>query len=172
MAPYVGLDDDLATFGAVVSQELATQIKQNVDYLQKSIPIGMICPIMVHITGISLPDPNYWQLCDGSEITNPNSPCRSTATTHRFTPNLTESFIRVFNATTAESGSFGGQNQTTAFSHNHSGNTGIHSPPEGAASNRNIYNVADHSHPIAADLTLDVDMQPPYYTVKYYMKIQ
>ena len=167
---FQGIDNNITDFASIISQELATLIKGNIDYIQKSIPIGSIKPIMVNIPGVAAPDPNIWQECNGSEITNPNSPLRSTGSQQRFTPNMVDRYIR--GATTpGESGSSAGSNNTT-MSHNHTGVTEGHVSPEndddGGA--RNVQWV--HVHGIASDLTTPISMEPAFMIVKFFMKIQ
>lgn len=169
---YQPIDDDLTEFGRIVSQELATLIKENIDYLHASIPVGQVCPIMVNIPGVATPDPAVWQLCDGSEITHPSSPLRSTGGNTHFTPNLTDRFVR-FVTTVGESGTSGGANTTTAFSHSHGGWTGEWESPEDADPSNNAQNTSiTHRHTIANDLTTPINMEPEYFILKFFMKIQ
>lgn len=167
---YVGLDDNLTEFGDIFSQELATFIKDNITYIQKSIPVGQVIPILTHIPGVPAPNPNIWQECNGSEITNPNSPLRSTGDLKRFTPDMRDRYIRAATVI-GESGQVVGEN-AQSLSHNHGGQTGVYVTPENADSGgaRNVS--FGHSHPIGSDLTTPISMEPAFYTVKFFMKIQ
>lgn len=167
---YIGLDDNLVEFADIVSQELATQIKNNVDYIQRSIPMGQIMPIMVGIPGVPAPNPDIWQECNGSEITNVNSPMRSTGNIQRFTPDMRSKYIRAVTVV-GESGSSAGANAQN-MAHSHGGMTGVHTTPENADSG-SARNVSfGHAHPISSSLTTPIAMEPAYYTVKFFMKIQ
>lgn len=167
---YIGLDDNITEFGDIISQELATFIKNNVEYIQKSIPIGQVVPIMVNIPGVPTPDPNIWQECNGSEITNPNSPLRSTGSQQRFTPDLRDRYIRAATFV-GESGSSAGSN-STPMAHNHTGQTEGHVSPENCDDGgaRNVQWV--HAHSISQDLTTPISMEPAHFTVKFFLKIQ
>lgn len=167
---YTDIDGEkVVDFGDVAAYEFATLIKNNIAYLNKMIPAGQVTPIMTNIPGCPDPDPNIWQLCDGSEITNPNSPLRSREGVISRTPDMSDHFVRCANGY-GESGTKGGTHSAN-FRHGHGNWTGNHGAPEGADADDVYHNVApDHAHEIFEDLGT-VDMQPPWYTLKYYMKI-
>ena len=168
------LDEARGAFGDIVSQELAQAIRANLEAMALSFPLGEIAPIMTNIPGVSV-DENIWQLCNGSEITNPNSPLRSLPGNPRYTPDLRDSFIRVA-ANPGLVGEHTGSHALTGLTHNHGGKTGYYETPEqadssddeGAAENT----TRRHRHSIDPQLTLAYDIQPPYFTVAFYMKIQ
>jgi len=87
------IDDDKALMGVIASSELATELSSNVDAMNLLIPLGEIVPILVGIPGVPTPDANVFQLCDGSEITNANSPLRSIGGVQRFTPNMEDVWL-------------------------------------------------------------------------------
>ena len=164
------INSDLSKFGKILSQELATQLYQNINALDSIIPIGGIAPILINIAGVELPNNNIWQECDGSEIINENSPLRSTGGTVRTTPNLIDRYLRV-PATFGLSGGYGGDNEKD-FKHNHSGHTGSHYNPSGDVDNGSIPEGRPvHNHTISNDLSL-INTEPPFYTVKFYQRIQ
>ena len=80
-------------------EELLKKMAMNNNYLLNLMPVGAIIFVNGSQSGVTLPDINYWQLCDGSEITNPNSPIRTIGIFQRFTPNLFEKFPRGSNDT-------------------------------------------------------------------------
>jgi hypothetical protein len=169
MSAFTNIDTDMAEFGDVVSQELADLFRTNADYLSKIIPVGHIVPIMTNIPGVETPDSNVWQECDGSEITNVNSPLRSTGGSSRYTPNMVDRYIKV--GTTAQSGNTGGSH-SVSFSHNHGGWTGDHESPADADPSTTLFNVAaSHRHQILTDLAGPLNWEPPYFVVKFFMKI-
>lgn len=169
---FQGVDDENSEFGDIVSQELAKDIADTVDYLVKSIPIGQISPIMTNITGVPTPDPNIWQLCNGSEITNVNSPLRSVGGLQRFTPDLQDKFIR-FVSNLGIVGQNFGSNTTSDFAHDHDGLTGDHNAPVAANTVVEAANTLDkHAHGIDQRLIGPFDMRPLFITLKFFMKIQ
>jgi len=170
---FQGVDDDSTVFGKLVSNELATAISDALDYLQKSIPIGMISPILTNITGVPTPDPNIWQVCDGSEITNINSPLRSVGGSSRFTPDLTDRFVR-FVTNLGTVGQNFGANTTNAFVHNHTGFTADFLAPQLADTelNEDFNTLAAHRHSIGTDLPGPHNLEPAFHTLKWYIKIQ
>lgn len=165
--------DDIADFSDVVSQELATQLKLNIDFLQSVCAIGQVAPIMTGIPGVPTPDPNYWQLCDGSEIINENSPLRTKGASQHFTPNMVDRFIMMVKPGGQASGTPGGENATYAFQHNHGGYTGSVGSNSDVDHSHNTREAAfSHNHTINYSFNYPVNCEPPFYTVKYYMRIQ
>jgi len=75
-------------------EELLKKMAMNNNFLLNLMPIGSIIYINATQIGVTLPNINYWQLCDGSEITNPNSPLRTIGIFNRFTPNFNEKYPR------------------------------------------------------------------------------
>jgi len=169
--PVEIINDDLGNFGDISSQELALKLKNSLDLIDKMLPVGWIAPIMVNMAGV-LPDPNIWQLCDGSEITNPNSPLRSIPGTPRFSPNLSDRFLRM-TTTLGLVGDSGGV-KAHSFQHDHGGRTTEHESQEGADSSKSgLENTAfTHKHTVVSSLPGDKQMEPPFIQVQFYIKIQ
>lgn len=157
-------------FGDLVSQELATALKRNADFLLACSPVGTIAPILVGFPGVPTPDPNVWQECDGSEITNEHSPLRSQHE-KRFTPNMIERYLRV-PAIFGQSGQVGGENATLQFKHNHGGRTNVVGIGGAIKSGYDSRTARPHSHGIKESFFHPVNVEPPYYTVKFYIRIQ
>lgn len=165
------INDDLVKYAKILSQELATALHLNALLLDTIIPVGSVIPIMTNIAGVPLVDTNVFQECDGAEITNENSPLRSIGGEPRFVPNLIEHYIRV-PSTFGLSGQTGGLNDNN-FSHNHTGKTQIHENPEDVdPSNDAFMGKRTHFHNIEADFLNLVNVEPPFATVKFYMRIQ
>lgn len=166
------IDENLfAEFGDVLAHELATLFRENIDFMSAFCPIGAVAPIMVGLPGVPVPDPNIWQECDGSEITNQNSPLRSQGNSLRFTPNMINRYIRVptnFGLT----GTLGGENATLKFKHNHGGQTNKVTTGGAIRSGHNKRHASAHRHGIKTSFENPVNVEPPYYTVKFYMRIQ
>ncbi len=165
-------DDDLSKYGEIFSTELMDELKESSDLARALIPIGEISPIMVNIPGVPAPDINVWQLCDGSEITNPDSPLRTIGGTQRFTPDLRGRYIKVASAL-GESGDLGGENDTELFNHAHGGKTGTFTSPEDVDQDNVLREAAFvHDHTIAEAFPDPVNVEPPFFVVKFYMRIQ
>ena len=172
MSGFTKIDIDKTTFGKVVSYEVATQFRDNIELLQKCFPLGEIVPILVGIPNVPIPDANVWQECNGSEILNPNSPLRSMGALNNYTPDLRERFIKVPQLF-GESGILGGLNNNYIFRHNHAGVTGGAATPEKARSGSDAAMAArDHTHTIDYSFDYAVNVEPPFFTVKWFMRIQ
>ncbi|MCH9665273.1 MAG: hypothetical protein K0U41_05435 [Gammaproteobacteria bacterium] len=163
---------NLINYGNIVSHELATHLRENLTVLNNIIPVGEVVMIMVGIPGVPLPDPNIWQECNGSEITNQNSPLRTAGAAQRYTPNMINRYIKI-PTNVSDTGDLGGHNDTYSFRHNHGGRTGGHRAPEDGDPSDSAHRTAtDHTHTIDFAFPNLVNVEPPYYTVKWYMRIQ
>jgi len=172
MGGFNKIDNSDLSFGDVVSYEVATDFKENIDLLTLMVPVGEIFPIMVGIVGVAYPDSNIFQECNGSEIVNANSPLRSIGGQKRYTPNMIDRYIKVPTAF-GESGNVGGFNNSWIFRHNHAGLTGtVTSPEDGDASSSQDMTAMSHNHTISYDFDHAVNVEPPFMTVKYFMRIQ
>jgi hypothetical protein len=160
-------------FGDVISVELAEAMRKNLDFLRAVCAIGEVAPIMVNIPGVPLPNPNYFQECNGSEITNENSPLRSLGLTQYFTPDMRDRYIYITKIGGQNAGTQGGANTTYDFKHNHGGYTGsVGTNHSSRHSNESREAAFTHNHTIAFSHADPINMEPPFYTVKFYMRIQ
>lgn len=165
--------DEVSNFGDIVSVELAESLRINIDFLQSVCAIGQIAPILVGLPGVPMPDENIWQECDGSEIINENSPLRSKGEEKHFTPDMRERFIMMVKPGSQDAGTPGGENNTYAFKHNHGGYTGSVGSNGDTDHSHSVREAAfSHNHTIGDSFNYPVNVEPPYYTVKYYMRIQ
>jgi hypothetical protein len=166
------IDEELVSkFGDIVSNELATVLKQNMDFMSSFCPIGEVIPILTGMPGVPNPDPNIFQECDGSEITNENSPLRSQGGSPRFVPNMIGKYIRVpINFGLA--GNSGGYNTTLQFKHDHGGRTNTVGVGGAIRSGYNKRHARSHSHAINYSFPNPINVEPRFYTVKFYMRIQ
>jgi len=168
----IQIDDDRAEFGIIASQELAGELSQNISAMDLLIPLGEVVPIATGIAGVPTPDPNVWQECNGSEITNPNSPLRSIGGTQRFTPDMVDRYIKV-PTIFGESGLTGGENETDDLEHDHEGVTGDFTSAEDVDQSSALQESAFvHNHTISTELSGPINIEPPFVTVKFFMRIQ
>lgn len=172
MSGFNKIDTDDLNYGSIISYEVATELKDNIDLLSLVVPIGEIVPIAVDIPGVPTPDPNIFQECNGLEITNENSPLRSIGDQIRFVPDMRERYVKI-PITFGESGVAGGLNDSYIFRHNHGGKTGTHSAPEdGDPSSSQRMAARVHDHAIDYDFDYPMNVEPPFYTLKWFMRIQ
>lgn len=167
---YLQLDDDYAKYGKIVSVELLQSIKSALDYLNAAFPIGDVFPIMTNIPGVTI-NPKILQECNGSEIIDTDSPLHSLPGQPRFTPNLVDRYIK-FPATIGVVGFAGGQNTRSDLGHSHGGSTGDHGYGDNSDTDDDHYPSTGHTHSISSDLNGTYNVEPPFYTVKFYMRIQ
>lgn len=166
------LDSDDFQYGDVISFERSTDLKENIDLLSIAVPIGEIVPIMVGIPGVPTPDSNIWQECNGAEIINQNSPLRSIGDQQKFVPDMRNRYIKVPQIF-GQSGLAGGINESYIFRHNHGGITGAHNAPEdGDSSNDQFRTTTRHTHTIAYSFDFAMNVEPPFITVRFFMRIQ
>jgi len=169
--PFTQIEEDMIQFGAVGSTELGVNMRQNLKHLSESVPVGEIVPIMVNIPGVPSPDPKFFLECNGTEILDENSLIRSTPGQRRFTPNLTSRYLKV-PAGAGQVGLAGGSNFYSDLEHDHGGKTGVHTTTSDADPSNGTFNVAfQHDHTIEIDLDFSLNMEPPFYTLKFYMRI-
>jgi hypothetical protein len=162
------IDNDVSEFAKIFSQDFATLLYNNNIWFDALIPLGMVVPIMTNIPGVPAPDSNIWQECNGSEIVNENSPLRSVGASQYYTPNLIDSYVRV-PSVFGLAGQVGGVNQFD-FTHNHSGFTHDFESPAGMDHGGVDRAVDRHRHTFETDLAI-FNTEPPYYTVKFFIRI-
>lgn len=166
------IDSDDLQYGDVISFEVASLLKSNIDSLSLVVPVGEVIPIMVGIPGVPTPDPNIWQECNGSEIINENSPLRTIGDQQRFTPDMRDRYVKVPQIF-GQSGQAGGLNDSYIFRHNHAGRTGgFVAPQDGDPSGSQFRTKTVHDHTIDYSFDFPMNVEPPFFTVKWFMRIQ
>lgn len=166
--PYQPVDDIVSAWPKLVSTELFTKIAENINYMIASVPVGTIMPILYGFTGVPLPDPTLWQLCDGSMVTDQKSPLRNSATPDYTT--LGGLYMKAA-ASVGTVGNIAGSH-TVDLRHSHGGVTGnwADTANEGDREGADRFEVNEHHHGIFEDLFV-VDVQPNHFTVLHYIKI-
>lgn len=117
---YTPIHDEEMRLNVPVHEELKRKVIHNFNFIGSLVPIGQIILINVNQPGVPYPDPNYFQLCDGTQIVHPSSTLYG-----QYTPNWTERFIRL--AVDPRDNSQGGNN-IFSFKHKHGGATGTFNP--------------------------------------------
>lgn len=166
---FAQIDDNYSKYGKIVATELLQTIKAAIDYINAAVPVGEMVPIMTNIPGVVI-NPKIWQECDGSEITDADSPLHSLPGSPRFTPNMTDRYVKF--PSIGLVGLTGGQNFRTDLGHSHGGRTGSTGYGDNNDTDSDHFGSTDHYHTIATDLNAPVNCEPPYYTVKFFMRIQ
>ena len=168
--PYSDIDNNLVDAGDLVSSETFGQLANNINYLMNSMPVGSVIPIL-SLTGVPTPDPEFWKLMDGSEITDQNSPLRNGFVANYGADGGT--YLRGYN-TPGEIGNISGSN-TKVLTHNHGGNTqdAMSTGSDNADSDNDRPPAFQfHHHAIGNDLTTPTNFEPAHFTVFHYMKVK
>jgi hypothetical protein len=160
---YSDLEKD---FGTSIAQALGNKDKDNINALNKSYPVGVLLYMINSQDNLpTTPDLNFWQLCDGSVVSNPNSPLDG-----QTLPDFRNKFIRHTRASETDL-TQGGQD-TVNLAHNHGGQTGI-------TNDRNDFQLdnggemmegEDHSHSISTSLGVTSTV-PAHLEMQIYVRI-
>jgi hypothetical protein len=162
---FTPLDDALTTEGNLVSVETFTAIANGLAYLQDSMPVGTEVVVLTGFPGVPTPNPQIWQLCDGSLVTNQNSPLRN-----QNTPNRASTGFLHRGAAAGQVGLTGGTN-TKDFTHAHGGLTGVFTPRPNNLDEEDVFNEGiAHAHGIFQDLSVR-NVEPPNIRLNHYIKI-
>lgn len=165
---FSGILDNEVTYKHSVSEETVRKMVQNTNLLGKLSPIGSIRMIQFNAFGVHSPDPTLMQLCNASEIVDPNSPLRTMGIIQHFTPNLLGLYPR--GAANALSNPTGGA-PTVNLSHSHGGSTGsLEGSIVGEEGEEKTARV-NHSHPINPDLNGAEPLDPSHQVLAWYLKI-
>lgn len=166
MSVFTPIDDDDTNHGDLLSVELFAKIADNVNYLIDSNPVGKVIMVLYGLTSVPLPDPNYWQLCDGSPIIDPLSPLVGFNT-----PDYTDvgRFLRGF-STLGQVGNFSGSH-TKNLSHSHGGATGADMTDQ-CDNDNDFFGGVAHVHSITPNLGSAINFEPPHTRILHFIKIR
>lgn len=154
-------------FGTTICPALWIKTAQLAKYIQASFPIGMIMFFEGDQANLpAQPDSRFWQLLDGSTVSNTNSPLHGVTL-----PDFRNRFFR--HANTGEVVHIPAGSDSVSLSHNHTGNTGFASEWDSL----NLDNgdarrqaIGTHRHTIPSDLG-SVTTIPAYHSVQCYLRI-
>lgn len=148
-------------FGTTIAQALWINASKNINSLDKAYPIGMVMYFYATQANLpSLPDPAYWQLLNGSVVTNVNSPLVG-----QTLPNFSHLFLR--HPMPLETPLTTGGSNSINLAHNHGGQTGV-------TNDRNDFQLDNGGERAEADNhfhTISSDMGT-YSTVPSYVELQ
>lgn len=167
-AIFTPIHREEATYKGPVHEELLRKIAQNFNFLGVLVPVGTIVYVEINKVGVVAPDESIWQICDGSEITNSNSPLRSQGLISRFVPDLLGKHPRCANVSNLnpEGGTY-----NYDFSHSHTTGNNTPAAPNtlGEEGGRRVGNT--HTHGIKSDLANQSFDFPAAIKFVPYMKI-
>lgn len=168
---FTTIHDEEVSLNRPSQEELLRKFFQNLNMLSELAIIGSIEAFALNQPGVESPDASVFQLSDGSEITDPDSPLKTVGITNRFTPDMRSRYLRAADAST-NAGNEAGGDATVNLSHSHGGTTGVHSAGlAGEEGNDDVAVSQHHAHPINADLNSAEPLDPAYQQVAFYLKI-
>ena len=178
---YTDIHDEEVALESPNSEHLKRKLVHNANNLGFLQPLGCIRLIQINQFGVTVPDSTVWQLCDGSEITNPLSPFRSIGITTHNVPNLGDAiapwdgmYLRS-EAQQQVQNTIGGDHLYN-LDHDHGGSTinfsGYPIPFTFGESGDERRAAFTHEHIIDPDLADDYEiLSPRGYNVAPYMKV-
>lgn len=150
------------------SEEIIKKMIRNSNFLLDLAPVGTIIWINPNQLGGGQPSSRFWQICDGSEITDANSPLRSIGLELRYTPNLRNNYPCGTNNPTSNP-SYGSHNHSLQHSHT-TGGANTDGGGLKKKGNRNRRN--PHGHILATQYDEVTTIEAPAYVYLIaYMKI-
>ena len=162
--PLLGLEAD---FGSSVAASIWRKIINNHTWVERAYPIGSILFFHESITEADgtpkdAPNPDIWQLCDGSVISDADSPLNGQAV-----PNMLDLFPK---GSTVEQNT-GGQS-TLNIQHNHGGSTGVTDDRGGriADTGGDKSTGAPHTHSIDTRWSTAEPIIPRYTALQFYIR--
>lgn len=165
---FTNILDNEVLYKRSTSEETIKKFVHDINMQSKFAPIGTIRCIQLNQSGVQVPDPNIWQLCEGGEIVHPTSPLRSVGLILRFAPDMRNHYLR---GTTDTNNNLVGGAATINLRHSHGGATGsLEGPIRGEEGNEKTARV-NHSHPINDDLSDVEPLNPAYQELAFYIKI-
>lgn len=94
---FTDMHQEEVKFERPVSEETIKKLIANINWMRELYTIGEIVYIHTDADNVDQPDYSYWQPCDGTEITNPNSPLKTdplVPEVKRYTPDLRNTYLR------------------------------------------------------------------------------
>lgn len=155
-------------FGTSIAAAIWLKIKDNNNWLNKNLPVGIIMWFYASQTysdSSVIDSPGaQWQICDGSAITDTNSPLLG-----QNTPDFRQKFL-----TGDATPDLIGGTDSMNLSHNHSGQTGFTLDIDSSAKRSSLgferYGYNNHNHAIFSSLG-NIQKLPPYVDLQPYLRI-
>ncbi len=159
-------------FGTTICPALWRKAVQLMNYVNASIPIGKLMFIRAVQTGAVTPDPKYWKLCDGTAVSNAESPLNGVVV-----PDLRGRFMK-HPGTGASYPTLAG-NSTVNLQHRHGNYTfyTFNAGPVEADDSDEVWGSSIHRHEIFVPVddtfvwSTPFNPAPLYHSFKVYIRI-
>lgn len=156
---FKALESDLSTS---IAQALWQKAAQICEYVNLSFPVGMLMYVNANQSALpSLPDPKYWQFCDGSTVVNALSPLNG-----QVLPDLRGKFFK--HPATGQTTAVIAGNNSVALPHDHGGVTGVGTDWDSVRLDNGDERgqaIGGHTHTISA-------VTPTFITIPAYLEVQ
>lgn len=156
-----------ADFGTSIAQTLWQRIVDHLNWLNAALPVGSVLYFyssQTYANGNQIAGPSAcWQICDGSAVSNPNSPLFGISL-----PDMRQRFLKGSDSPDQYGGS-----DTVNLAHSHGGATGAVFDGENnfdSGGDNEQGGPSFHNHPIFSDLGV-ITRLPPYVELQPYMRI-
>lgn len=164
---FTAIQEDI---GTTIATSLWEQAKAHVNYINASRPLGVLMFFENTQSGLlASPDARFWQFCDGSPVSNPDSPL--------FGNNVPDCRGKFFRQ--AQSGETVGtthNSDTSTWTHSHGGSTG--STDDASAINNGHSSTTGASNPLPqahahtiSSQSLSITNVPVCFELQVYMRI-
>lgn len=155
---------------ATVSEDTVKKLIHNTNLLRALMPIGLLKAVHFNIPGSRIPPESIFQICDGAEITDPNSPLNGSSTQN--TPDMEDRLVRGGSDDT-ELGNEAGGNATADLTHTHATGNYV------SAGGNNILAEGDnhfsawpsHHHGNLTNGLSTISLYPRHLKVAFFLKI-
>jgi hypothetical protein len=151
-----------------VTEDTLRKLIYNSNMLRALMPIGMVKAYNVNIQGVSQPLSTIYEFCDGTEISDPNSPINGVG--QQFKPNMSGRFLRGGFASDTQLTEQGGTASPVLGSHNHTTNVVFDGGNRLEAGGQRYAFEPFHNHAIFADTGTGV-ANPKHIVVGFYLKV-
>jgi hypothetical protein len=166
---FTSIDDAEVQKDRPVSEEVVRKLVQNNNLLGALAAIGSIRHVQINLSGAPIVNPAIWQLADGTEITNVDSPLKSVTPFTRNTPDCRQRYVC---GAPDESTNATGGSPSVNLSHTHgTGNACSFGQPIDNNNDLGGYPQACHSHTVSNDLNSAEPLEPAHQELAIYLKI-
>lgn len=165
---FTSIEDAEVAYGKPVSEEVIRKMIQNSNLIGALCPIGSFRHMQINQPGAFPPNVKLWQMSDGTEITDPDSPLKSVVPTSRFTNDMRNNYVR--GAPDEATNGFTGS-ATTDLSHSHDTGTTCTAIDGEEGDERRGYATLCHNHDMARDLSTAEPLDVANQQLAIYVKI-
>jgi hypothetical protein len=167
---FTPVSEDEVKLNRPGQEDLIKKLLQNINMLGELAVIGAVECFNINQLGANSPSVEIFQGADGSEITNSDSPLRSSGPTTRYTPDTRNRYVRGANGSTVIGNELGGA-ATVNLAHSHDPSGDYTSPLVGNAGTDGFGGPETHSHNTPSDLDSAEPLQVAHVQIAMYLKI-